>query len=637
MIINGTSGRDNFFGSEGDDTIRGGSGGDTLAGGGGNDLLVGGDDTLYYSITQSSISSDPWVGSRSLGGGFAFDPVMGIYSEVGIGLSGGLESWLVASGTEWNLSSGGVSYAASLSLSFSSPLAPGFIEAGFTWGVSASVDTGGVGGYPPVINVYLAGNGSLALDVFRSGDSISGGDGDDIIKGLAGWDQLQGDAGNDSLYGGDGRDTLNGGAGADVLSGGSGDDIYVFESDLDTIVELVSGGSDTLRSSLLTTSLPGNVESLILIGTAVDGFGNSLSNTIEGSDGDNRLSGLSGNDMLTGGSGRDSLAGGAGNDSLSGGSGADVLRGNSGDDTYYFGVGDVVVEGVAAGYDTVISYSPSVTLAANVEHLTLSSGGVDGFGNGLDNSLEGNEQNNRLSAGDGNDQLHGFDGDDFLLGGSGSDTLIGGNGNDSLTGGDGLDSLAGEAGDDTYSVTAIGDVVVELAGQGFDTVSSTVSYTLAADVEALVLRGTGNLRGVGNADPNTLTGNSGNNLLSGLAGNDTLTGGLGADSFVFDVLPNAATNLDIVTDFQVGADKIRLDDDVFDVFTAGMPLTESQFVSGAGVVSARTAAQFIVYDTSTGALYYDFDGVGGVLPVQFAQIGVETHPALGTGDFLIVG
>ncbi|MGI9218474.1 MAG: calcium-binding protein, partial [Hydrogenophaga sp.] len=87
-------------------------------------------------------------------------------------------------------------------------------------------------------------------------------------------------------------------------------------------------------------------------------------------------------------------------------------------------------------------------------------------------------------------------------------------------------------GDDLYQVDSIGDTVVELLNQGIDTVGSSISYTLGANVEHLILRGSSDLNGAGNELGNRITGSIGNNLLEGLAGNDTLFGGAGDDTLL---------------------------------------------------------------------------------------------------------
>ena len=88
----------------------------------------------------------------------------------------------------------------------------------------------------------------------------------------------------------------------------------------------------------------------------------------------------------------------------------------------------------------------------------------------------------------------------------------------------------------------------------------------------------------------------------------------------------------------MGVDKIRLDDDVFTAFKATLTtlVTADQFVSGAGLTGAQDATDRLIYDTDTGALYYDADGVGGASAVQIALLGASTHPGLTAGDFVIV-
>ncbi|MBK6850111.1 MAG: hypothetical protein IPG93_00520 [Burkholderiales bacterium] len=128
------------------------------------------------------------------------------------------------------------------------------------------------------------------------------------------------------------------------------------------------------------------------------------------------------------------------------------------------------------------------------------SGNINGTGNGTANTIYGN---------------------------AGVNTLDGGAGHDVLNGGLGADILVGGAGDDTFIYDAA-DTVIEAVAGGIDTVSSSVSYTLAiANVENVTLTGTGNIDAAGDASANVLTGNAGNNHLNGLDGNDVLNGGAG--------------------------------------------------------------------------------------------------------------
>jgi Ca2+-binding RTX toxin-like protein len=129
-----------------------------------------------------------------------------------------------------------------------------------------------------------------------------------------------------------------------------------------------------------------------------------------------------------------------------------------------------------------------------------------------------------------NDTLTGTAEEDKLSGLLGNDTLIGLGGDDTLDGGIGADSMMGGLGNDTYQVEVATDAVVESAGEGRDTVRTTLTnYTLGANVEDLTYTGTANFTGNGNAENNRITGGAGADQLNGNAGDDTLDGGAGSD------------------------------------------------------------------------------------------------------------
>ncbi|MBP2160390.1 MULTISPECIES: cadherin-like domain-containing protein [Asticcacaulis] len=183
------------------------------------------------------------------------------------------------------------------------------------------------------------------------------------------------------------------------------------------------------------------------------------------------------NDTLIGGVLTDILQGGAGNDFLTGQDGGDILRGEAGSDRIN---GD---------------------------------GGNDALSGGLDN-----------------DTVDGGAGNDDVFGDGGNDLLSGGAGNDLLDGGTGADTLAGQAGNDLYVVDDAGDLVIEMAGDGVDTVYAWRAYSLAAFVENLIIESKDAIGGTGNDLNNVLTGGDGANLLSGLGGDDSLLGGAGSDT-----------------------------------------------------------------------------------------------------------
>jgi trimeric autotransporter adhesin len=404
----------------------------------------------------------------------------------------------------------------------------------------------------------------------------------DILDGQAGNDVLDGGLGNDTVYGGDGNDVIVGGIddyvstvssnmddgegyygtaiesysapdNNDYLDGGAGDDVIDGQSGDDTLVggdgnDNLYGGDD--GAAYGDTGGLGAIPARIApnYGGYVQRY---LTNNddIDAGAGDDVLDGGSGNDRLLGGEGADYLKGGAdgwwntsNNDYLDGGSGIDVLEGGTGDDTYVvdgvstitsiggdgsidlcdadsrFGMdrgpqiswlSDKVLENADEGFDT-INTTASVNLSGQFVEVVnlLSTGPV------LDLDASTNE---------------------------GEQTLNGNAGNNRLNGGAGADTMSGGAGNDTYWADAQ-DTIVELAGEGFDTVHTEQDdYTLAANFEGLVLEGaaitgTGNSADnvlVGNANNNSLSGGDGNDTLAGWHGNDVLLGGAGQDTYAF--------------------------------------------------------------------------------------------------------
>jgi Ca2+-binding RTX toxin-like protein len=130
----------------------------------------------------------------------------------------------------------------------------------------------------------------------------------------------------------------------------------------------------------------------------------------------------------------------------------------------------------------------------------------------------------------GDDVLIGNDVANILVGDDGADTLYGALGNDTLDGGVDDDTMTGGLGDDTYVVDNTADVIVEVFGEGVDTVRSSITLTLGDALENLVLVGAVAIDGTGNSSANVITGNDAVNVLFGRAGNDSLSAGLGNDT-----------------------------------------------------------------------------------------------------------
>ncbi|MBS0437396.1 MAG: putative Ig domain-containing protein [Proteobacteria bacterium] len=333
--------------------------------------------------------------------------------------------------------------------------------------------------------------------------TLNGGAGADTLIGGAGNDTLNGAGGNDRLEGRAGNDRLNGGVGNDTMAGGAGDDTYIVNAAGDVVIEDAGGGMDLIQSSVSLGTLADYVENATLTGSSASSLrGNALANDLRG----NALA-----NFIDGGDGDDTLDGGAAGDTMTGGRGNDIYQVDALD--------DAVVEQAGEGVDTIVSSVSLAALAANVENATLTGGAtLNVTGNALDNRLEGNRVANVLAGGAGNDTIDG---------GAGADTMLGG------------------SGDDVYYVNVATDSVVEVAGEGMDTIVSSATLTaLAAEVENATLTGPGNLRAtgnalanvlVGNAGANTLNGGDGNDTLDGAAGNDSLLGGAGADLYRFGI------------------------------------------------------------------------------------------------------
>ena len=269
--------------------------------------------------------------------------------------------------------------------------------------------------------------------------------------------------------------------------------------------------------------------------------------------------------------------------------------------------------------------------------------GGDITGTIVDDDLSGTVVGEKISGLVGNDTLSGGGGDDRLIGSHGADSLLGGAGDDRLMGGKGIDTMTGASGDDLYVVNRKGDLVIEGAGGGNDTVKSeTISLDLAnyAFVENAGLRGTLALNLTGTSGGNALTGNRGANILNGLGGSDvldghngadTLIGGAGADTFVFSA-PLGAGNVDTISDFNVSVDVIDLDHLVFAGLATGA-LAASAFASNPGG-EATDASQRIIYDNASGSLWFDSDGTGAAARVQIAVL--TAGLAITNADFFVI-
>jgi Ca2+-binding RTX toxin-like protein len=524
--INGTgnSSANIITGNSGNNALEGGAGADSLVGGGGVDAAS-------YATAAAGVTANLTSSGANLGEA-AGDTYSAIANLIGSNFDDKL-----AGDANANVLKGGVG--------------------------SDTLD--GAGGVDTAD--YSDSVAAVTVDLTLATAQISGGTASgDVLSNI------------ENVIGGSGDDVLTGNAATNTLTGGIGNDTYVVDSGSDVVTEAANAGTDLVKSSA-TYTLGANVENLTLTGTAaINGTGNADANTITGNSGANSLTGNDGDDSLSGADGNDTLGGGNGNDLLDGGLGNDAMTGGAGDDTFIVdSASDTTSESSGQGLDTVKS-SITWTLSTYVENLVLTgASAIDGTGNASDNTLTGNTAANKLDGGTGNDTLDGGVGADTLIGGTGNDTFLVDNAGDTvtenasegtdtvqsaisytlganlenltltgsaaingtgntldnvITGNSGANTLAGGAGNDTYVVGA-GDTVTENAGEGTaDLVQSTVNFTLAANVENLVLTGTAAIDGTGNTLDNVITGNVASNTLSGGDGNDTIDGGSGVDSLI---------------------------------------------------------------------------------------------------------
>ena len=542
-------------GNDLDNTITGNAGANVLEGGLGLDTLVGGfgDDVYVFGANAADVVSDT--------GG-----IDTITSTVGRSLAphADVENLVLLGGANINGTGNGLDNTIT--------------------GNAGNNELDGDAG----TDTLLGGQGNDTLHGSAGGDLLDGGQGDDTyalgssgaatIVDAAGTDTVTstisrsivsfaaienltllgggnidgtGNALANTITGNADHNVLDGGAGLDTLLGGNGNDTYVLGASADVVSD--TGGVDTISSVISRSLVPfGDIENLLLLGIAdIDGTGNSLANTITGN---------SGNNILDGGAGLDTLLGGNGNDTYVLANGFDVATDSGGIDL------------------ATSTVSRSLVAYADIENLTLlGSANLNGIGNALANTIVGNSGVNVLEGGGGIDTLKGGAGNDRYTLGNGTDvvidssgmdlitstitrslvgysdvenlTLLGtgningtGNalanviagtiGNNILIGGAGLDTLKGGAGNDRYVLGAESDVVVDTAGD--DGVYSTISRSLApyAAIENLVLQGSANIDGTGNALNNRITGNAGKNILDGGLGDDTLVGNTGHDTYV---------------------------------------------------------------------------------------------------------
>jgi serralysin len=401
-------------------------------------------------------------------------------------------------------------------------------------------------------------------------------------------DLMNGSASNDEFFGTIGNDTINAGAGFDGVGGEDGADVMDGGADWDTLYY------DTANYSW---SAFRGVNLDAAAGTATDcwGYTDTISN-FEGF--------------------KDS-------------SYSDTLRGADVDEEFYISRGNDIVDG-RGGFDW-LNYQESDRWGAHRGvNINLATGVVIDPWKGTDTvaNIEG------LRGTIFNDTLTGTIGDESFLSGRGVDVVNAGGGQDRL----GFWIL----GDDGFAATGVTVDLTKVKQVINDGYGNAETATGIEDVDGSPLadRLTGNevsnrLWGgddndtlIGGGGEDFLDGGWGNDVISGGTGNndhidgggdnDTLTGNAGNDNFNFG-WDLADAGVDTITDFNGTVDLIHIASWWGGGFVDDV-LASNQFRSGAGVTTANTATQRVIYNSTTGDLYFDQDGAGGVAAVKFATL-----------------
>jgi Ca2+-binding RTX toxin-like protein len=378
--------------------------------------------------------------------------------------------------------------------------------------------------------------------------------------------------------------------GPDVFEGGAGNDLYRIYSADTKVFEDAGGGMDRIAAG---------VSYVLAAGVAIEQL------TTNGATGTSSIN-------LTGNSLAQTIYGNAGANVLNGKGGADRMQGFAGNDTYYVdNADDFIVEADGQGTDIIaatVSYAMWDGLAVETLRTTSNAGtaALNLTGNEFAQTIVGNAGRNVLDTG----------------------------------GGEESDVLYGLGGNDAYVVHNRDDVIVERAGEGDAdrVIVSTVRYDLAADAYVEIMIAEGEYFAFpdarvmkGNDLAQTMIGNAINlDSIDGKGGNDILFGAGGArNTFHFSTTPGVG-NIDTIRDFNAATDTINFE---LDIFTALGPFgsVQSGYFRANTTGQAQDANDHIIYETDTGKLFYDADGVGGVARVQVAVL--TGKPTITADDF----
>jgi uncharacterized delta-60 repeat protein len=427
-------------------------------------------------------------------------------------------------------------------------------------------------------------------------------------------DRINALGGDDVIYAGLGNDIIDPGSGDDIVDGGEGLDTVDY-SNVESSLNINLNSGEVLNNE--------SVGDDILI---------SIENINAGSANDH-LQGNGDSNIINANAGNDWIIGDLGNDIINGGRGIDTLDYAEADNALTINLQNFTASGSEIGFDKIYA----------IEHLNTGNGNDSIVGNSSDNFILSNGGNDNINGGAGDDYLYASEGGgDFLHGGLGKDTLVAGSGrfgNDKYDGGIGRDIIDYSVAsshikvdlnlkiNNVFAINTDGSMDLnDLARIGIDSISN-IEDVYGGDYNDILL---------GNASSNEIEGMEGNDILDGRLGNDDLLGGSGSDVFRFTTRLNAKSNKDTITDFTPGTDRIYLDDAIFRKFTGDNNQLRNISTDNFLVLGDRLqdVNDYIIYNDQTGSLFYDADGSGRGMMIEFANL--SNYAALTYSDISIV-
>ncbi|WP_298917128.1 calcium-binding protein [uncultured Nostoc sp.] len=575
-IYNYLSGNNTLKGGAGNDYLRieASSGNNVLSGDDGDDglsseystgnnIFSGGSGNDNLQIYNSSDSGIIFKGNNTLDGGVGNDTLY-IYNSAGNNiLSGGDgndQLYTTVDGDSGSNTLNGGNGNDSIQLSYSISLVTQVVDGG-AGDDSLTLDWGAVQGitftFNPTTNIGSITTGTTNLLTYKNIEELN------IISTTDYDDYILGSNGNDTLYGGDGNDTVDGGKGDNLLK------VHYHKTTggiISTINASTNSGSITAGSNSVSYK---NIERL----------------DISGTDYNDNILGSNGNDTLS--------TGDRGNDTIDGGTGEDLLI-----DDYTTATKGITSTFNASNNSGAITVGSNSVSYKNIERLNI-------YGTSYDDYILGaNGNDSLLGAGSGNDTLNGGNGNDFLSVNYTNYPIDSGKEQD-IDGGNGDDILSVYFNNATEGITSTINLTTNTGSISLGT--NTVSYK---NIEGLQIYGTDN--------NDNIVGSNGNDTLYGGNGNDTLTGGKGSDTFALDYINIYANEVDNFYDFNPTNDLIRVSASIFGEALSLGSLHTTQFTIG---TSATTNKERFIYNSATGALFFDLDGsASGFTQVKFAQL-----------------